>query len=65
MNPLNLIGREELIFSRDMAAHANNLQEIVSNSSFLVIRRNLIPWIIYAPQFFLQGLFVKIFPSRP
>jgi len=37
MNPLNLIGREELIFSRDMAAHANNLQEIVSNSSFLVI----------------------------
>jgi len=34
---LNLIGREELIFSRDMAAHANNLQEIVSNSSFLVI----------------------------
>ena len=37
MNPLSLIGREELIFSGDMAAHANNLQEIVSNSSFLVI----------------------------
>ena len=28
MNPLSLIGREELIFSGDMAAHANNLHEI-------------------------------------
>ena len=37
MNPLSLVGREELIFRGDMAAHANNLQEIVSNSSFLVI----------------------------
>ena len=37
MNPLSLIGREKLIFSGDIAAHANNLQEIVSNSSFLVI----------------------------
>ena len=37
MNPLSLIGRDELIFSGDMASHAINLQEIVSNSSFLVI----------------------------
>jgi FlaA1/EpsC-like NDP-sugar epimerase len=34
---LNLIGREDLIFNADMAVHANNLQEIVSNSSFLVM----------------------------
>jgi len=37
MNPLNLIGREELIFSGDMAAHADKLQEVVSNSSFLLL----------------------------
>ncbi|MDA8869494.1 UDP-N-acetylglucosamine 4,6-dehydratase [Methylophilaceae bacterium] len=37
MNQLNLIGRKELIFSRDMAINANNLKEIVSSSSFLVI----------------------------
>ena len=37
MNTLNLIGRKELIFSRDLATYANNLKEIVSTSSFLVI----------------------------
>ena len=37
MNQLNLIGRKELIFSRDLAIYANNLKEIVSTSSFLVI----------------------------
>lgn len=37
MNQLNLIGRKELIFSRDLATYANNLKEIVSTSSFLVI----------------------------
>ena len=37
MNQLNLIGRKELIFSRDMAINANNLKEIVSRASFLVI----------------------------
>ena len=37
MNPLNLIGREEIIFSSDMAAHADNLQAVVSNSRFLLL----------------------------
>ena len=37
MNPLRLIGRDELIFSADMAANADSLQEIVSNSKFLLL----------------------------
>jgi FlaA1/EpsC-like NDP-sugar epimerase len=37
MNVLKLIGREEEIFEKDILTHKNELSEIVSNSSFLVI----------------------------
>lgn len=37
MNTLNLIGRNELLFDSDIAAHNSELKNIVSSSRFLVI----------------------------
>lgn len=37
MNILNLIGRTELLFGRDISSHETALSQIVSNSKFLVI----------------------------
>lgn len=37
MNILNLIGREQMLFTNDILNHENELQNIVSSSSFLVL----------------------------
>ena len=37
MNILNLIGREQMLFTNDILNHQNELQNIVSSSSFLVL----------------------------
>ncbi|MBC7438644.1 MAG: UDP-N-acetylglucosamine 4,6-dehydratase [Flavobacterium sp.] len=37
MNILNLIGREQMLFTNDISNHENELQNIVSSSSFLVL----------------------------
>jgi FlaA1/EpsC-like NDP-sugar epimerase len=37
MNTLNIIGREELLFNRDIESHEKKLREVISSSLFLVI----------------------------
>jgi FlaA1/EpsC-like NDP-sugar epimerase len=37
MNILNLIGRNELLFTQDIGSHEKELSEVVSSSRFLVI----------------------------